>query len=31
MLFQQIWEVFSTSEYITLVLEGFRTTLIIAV
>ena len=31
MLFQQIWEVFSTSEYITLVLEGFRTALIIAV
>lgn len=31
MLFKQIWEVFSTSKYITLLLEGFRTTLIIAV
>ena len=31
MLFQQIWEVFSTSSYIKLMLEGFRTTLVVAV
>lgn len=31
MFFQQLWEVMSTSEYIMLILEGFRTTLIIAV
>lgn len=31
MLFQQIWEVFSTAKYINLMLEGFRMTLIIAV
>lgn len=28
--FQQIWEVFSTSKYILLLLEGFRTTFVIA-
>ncbi len=31
MFFQQIWEAVSTPKYITLILEGFRTTLIIAV
>ncbi len=31
MFFQQIWEVFSTSKYITLMLEGFWITLVIAV
>lgn len=28
--FEQIWEVFSTQKYLLLILEGFRTTLIIA-
>lgn len=31
LFFQQLWEVISTSKYILLILQGFRTTLIIAV